>query len=66
MPFGFAAPTGSASFAFSGAANGVYSITGIVRVTVGGTFGMKFVKTGAPVSATLKAGSGLDVIRVAE
>jgi len=66
VPFGFAVPTGSAPYAFSGAALGVYTLTGVLRVTVGGTFGMKFVKTGAPVSATLKAGSGFDVIRVAE
>jgi hypothetical protein len=64
--FAFAIPTTNTTFTTSFAANGVYTLTGVVRVTVGGTFGMKFVKTGAPTSATLKAGSGFDVIRVAE
>lgn len=58
---GFLIPSSTPAYGFSGDPIGVYALTGTMVVTAAGTIGMRFVLTGAPTDATLRAGSRLVV-----
>lgn len=49
----FAVPSGSASYAFSGATLGTYQMVGTMVVQTGGTIGMRFTLTDPPVTNIL-------------
>lgn len=60
----FAGPASSASFIFTGAADGMSRIDGVIDVTAAGTLAFDLAVLGSPTEVTIKAGSFLTATRI--